>query len=141
MRYLREEKPEDGLFRMLYDLVSQLGLSPDYLHPETTPPPSFNVSQGFQPQPPTITDPRQQYRPPAFDVSQGNRPQPPTIADPRPTPPPPSFNVSQGDRPQPRTIVDPRRPQPSPGMFSPETARSVDLVRQAMLRGGFNRRR
>jgi len=136
MGYLRDQRPEDGLFRMLYDLMNQLGLPTD-----NVPRPSFNVSQGFQSQPPAITDPRQQYRPPAFDVSQGNRPQPPTIADPRPTPPPPSFNVSQGNRPQPPTVVDPRRPQPSPGMFSPETARSVDLVRQAMLRGGFDRRR
>ena len=167
MGYLREQRPEDGLFRMLYDLMSQLGLSPDYPAPETTPPPAVGMYWDSPKHPPVVGDPEVGPAPPlpgvdvsldwpehpvvvdpktrplmpGFDVSQGTRPQPPTVVDPRRTPPPPRFNVSQGDRPQPPNIVDPRRPQPSPGMFSPETARSVDLVRQAMLRGGFNRRR
>jgi len=139
MRDFREQIPEDGLFRMLYDLMNQLGLPRD-----SVPPPMVSVSEWDERKPPLAVDP--QIRRPflGFDVSQGTLPQPPTIVDPRPTrptPPPPSFNVSQGNLSQPPNIVDPRRPQHSPGMFSPETARSADLVRQAMLRGGFNRRR
>lgn len=137
MSYFREKHPttefgieEDSFFRRLYDLINRLGLPPDDtdyelpppVNPRRRPPPlPFDVSQIYQlqSQHPAIVDPR---RPP-----------------PRRRPPPPKFNVSERNQPQRPAIVDPRRTQSSPGMLSPEMARSVDLVRQAMLMGGFNR--
>ena len=54
--------------------------------------------------PPTIVDPRQQYRPSAFQVSEGSRPPPQMIVDPRQVAPYPI------EEPIPEMVVDEREP-------------------------------